>query len=165
MKDESRLSRAAIATMGCSLIAVCAYIAVRNYQADSIPTSVALIDAGKAFPGAHVCESEPHPLLMALASEHAQYMARHRRQGHQRWNERSREIIAELGQVTPAEICAESWDRQAHDPLPEVATEMFRCWKTSEGHWSVASRKHRWFGCDMAQGRNGVWYACIIVAD
>lgn len=40
-----------------------------------------LIEAGKVYPGAAVCASEPHPMLMRMAAEHAEYMARVRRQG------------------------------------------------------------------------------------
>jgi len=127
-------------------------------------TSQALIDAGLAYRGAHVCESEPHDLLQSLARGHAQYQATKRRQGHQRFQERFDAIYEALG-LSAAEIAAESWGRQRNDPLPEIGTEMFRCWEQSPGHWRVASARHKYFGADMAQGDNGVWYACILVAD
>lgn len=124
----------------------------------------ALIQAGSAFPGAHVCESEPHDLLMRLAREHSQYQAERQTQGHQGFQQRFETIYRELG-LYAAEICAETWDRQEFDKPLEIGTEMFRCWKGSPGHWRVASERHRWFGASVARGMNGIWYATIIVAD
>lgn len=128
------------------------------------PESAALESAGKAFPGAMVCESERHELLQTLADEHATYMARTCRQGHQRFDSRFQRIRRELN-MSAAEICAESWRRQADLPLEQVGHEMFKCWRQSPGHWRTASRKHRFWGGSMAKGRNGIWYSCIIVAD
>jgi hypothetical protein len=127
-------------------------------------TSQALTDAGLIYPGARVCESEPHELLQWLARDHAKYQAAKRRQGHQRFQERFDAIYKALG-LYAVEIAAESWDRQRNDPLPEIGKEMFRCWEQSPGHWRVASARHKYFGADMAQGSNGVWYACILAAD
>ena len=122
------------------------------------------MNAGIFYPGAHVCESEPHDLLQSLARGHAQYQASRQRQGHQRFQERFDAIYKALG-LSAAEIAAESWERQRDDPLLAIGVEMFRCWEQSSGHWRVASTKHKYFGADMAQGNNGVWYACILVAD
>ena len=136
-----------------------------NAKPDLHNTSEGLIEAGLQFPGANVCKSEPHPLLMELATKHAEYQARVRTQGHQNFNKRSQEIMnAGLGRET-AEICAESWKRQENDSMFDLGWEMFKCWKESPGHWSVASKQHRYFGADMAKGSNGVWYSCIIVCN
>ncbi len=124
----------------------------------------ALIDAGHAYPAA-VVESEQHPFLMQLAQEHAEYMARARRQDHQGWdgrNGRFQRVLAKFGQVQTQEICNESWRGQS---LEDAAHEMWRSWQLSEGHWSVASKRHRLAGFGMALGRSGVWYACVVVVD
>jgi len=124
-----------------------------------------LIKVGTEFPGARACQSEHHPALQTAAEQHARYQARVCRQGHQRWAQRSEQLARKIPGVQFCEICAESWDRQRDEPLPEIAREMYRCWKQSPGHWRVASTRHRYFGAAMAQGRNGIWYACIIVGD
>jgi len=124
-----------------------------------------LIEAGKGFNGAHVQESEIHPLLMGMATRHANYQALHNTQGHQLFQQRVTELQQTMGQYVYAEIVAESWVRQVNDTPLELGTEMFRCWEKSSGHWSVASKKHKYFGADMAKGKSGVWYACVLVAD
>jgi hypothetical protein len=128
------------------------------------PTAQGMVDAGKKYPEAHVCESQPHPLLMQLASEQAQYQAQHQTQGHQGFSARYQKIEqAEIGSATG--ICAESWPWQRDESMFNLGTEMFKCWRQSSEHWAVVCRKHKWFGAEMAQGQNGIWYATIIVAD
>ena len=112
-----------------------------------------------------VCQSEMHPFLMQLASEHANYMARIGVQGHQEFDSRFQKIIQAGVGRTAAEICAESWDWQVSESMYALGWEMFKCWSQSPGHWSVASKKHIYFGAAMAKGSNGVWYSCIIVAN
>lgn len=129
------------------------------------PTATGLIEAGKKYPDAKVCQSEPHPLLMELAKQHAKYMASIGVQGHQNFNTRFQKIIQAGVGVTAAEICAESWSWQKGESMETLGEEMFRCWRKSPRHWSVAKKQHKYFGCDMSRGLNGVWYACIIVAD
>lgn len=131
------------------------------YQPDE--AAQALIEAGRVYPGARVCESEPQPLLMRLAAEHAAYQAEHRRQGHQGFQGRYERITA-AGLGPSAEICAESWPWQDSEGLEALGAEMFRSWGHSPGHWRVASAPHRWFGAGMARGSNGIWYSCILVA-
>ena len=128
------------------------------------PIQKAIIDAGNEYPGVQVCLSEPHQRLMELAQDQADYMARKQKQGHQNFQSRYNIINKELG-LSATEICAESWSWQKNETYLELGIEMFRCWKQSPGHWSVASKKHKYFGCGMAQGKNGVWYACIITAN
>jgi len=126
--------------------------------------SEALIEAGLRFKGAHICESQPHPLLMQLCSQHAQYMADHKTLGHQNFQERWDTIRSILG-VNASEIAAETWDRQKDDSLDEIGTEMFTSWKSSSGHWKIANIKHTFVGADMAQGLDGIWYGVMIAAD
>jgi len=127
--------------------------------------SEALIEAGLRFEGAHICESQPHPLLMQLCSSHTQYMVDYKQLGHQNFQERWDTINRILG-VSAAEIAAQTWDRQRNDTLEAVADEMFKCWRQSTGHWRIASVKHKFFGGDMCQNEeNGIWYSCMIGAD
>lgn len=129
------------------------------------PSQTGLIEAGKVFLGAHVCESEVHPLLMEMATRHANYQASHQQQGHQLFSQRVDELSRTMGSYAYAEIAAESWNWQVNDTMLELGAEMFKCWKQSPGHWDVASKKHRYMGGDVAKGNNGIWYACIITAD
>jgi hypothetical protein len=117
------------------------------------------------YPGAHVCEAEQHPLLMEMASRHAKYQADHCAQGHQRFQQRADELYKTMGQYKYAEIAAESWERQVNDSPEDLGKEMFYCWERSPGHWSVASVSHKYFGADMALGKDNIWYACILTAD
>ena len=127
-------------------------------------TSEGLINAGLNFDGAHVCESQMHPLLQQLATGQANYMAQVCQQGHQNFQERYDKIQQEL-KLGAAEICAESWPEQINDSYYDLGVEMFKCWKQSPGHWEVASKKHKYCGIEMAKGSNGIWYACILVAE
>lgn len=129
------------------------------------PTQNGLIAAGKVYPGAHVCEAEQHPLLMEMATRHAKYQADHCAQGHQRFQQRADELYKTMGQYKYAEIAAESWERQVNDSPEDLGKEMFYCWERSPGHWSVASVSHKYFGADMALGKDNIWYACILTAD
>ena len=109
--------------------------------------------------------SAEHPVLMAAAREHALYQAGACHQGHQRWEQRVARLQRQMPRCEFAEICAESWPEQDGQSQAALQAEMFRCWRQSPGHWSVARRRHKYFGGALARGRNGIWYACIIVAD
>jgi hypothetical protein len=102
---------------------------------------------------------------MLMATRHAQYQAAHRQQGHQLFDARVTELRKTMTNSSFAEICAESWKEQKNDSKRALGDEMFKGWRSSPGHWSVASKKHQYYGADMAMDSNGVWYACIIVAD
>ena len=124
-----------------------------------------LIQAGRRYPGARVCESQQHPALMAAAQRHAEYQARVRRLGHQGFGNRVAELQGTAGAGSYAEICAQSWVWQAKETSFKLGWEMFWCWQRSPGHWSVASRKHHLFGAGMAKGADNIWYSCIIVKE
>jgi hypothetical protein len=128
-------------------------------------TAIGLITAGNKYPGANVCRSEPNAILMEMAARHAKYQASICVQGHQNFDARCNELRKTLGNFEYAEICAESWPEQVNDSMEALGWEMFKCWKYSPGHWSVACKQHRYFGASMSRGANGTWYACIIVAD
>ena len=127
-------------------------------------TSEGLISAGLNYEGAHVCESQMHPLLQQLTEDHEKYMAQTCRQGHQDFQSRYDKIQQELN-LGAAEICAESWSEQENSSYYDLGIEMFKCWQQSPGHWEVASKKHKYCGIEMAKGSNGIWYASILVAD
>ena len=127
--------------------------------------AVGLLVGGFLTTGAHVCESPPHGTLMAMASRHARYQASHHKQGHQLWASRYRELQRVMGsKLDYREICAESWPNQSKASHIAIGRGMFQSWQQSDGHWSIASKAHTWFGYDMHKSDKGIWYACIIVA-
>jgi len=149
------------------LVGLALFVGCRGEQCQAIdyaPYAEGLRQAGLKYPGAHVCESERSELLDKLAQGHSEYQARVDVQGHQGFDRRYAKIRDTL-HMGAAEICAESWDWQRNCTPLELGQEMFKCWRQSPGHWSVASRKHRFAGYGMAVGRRGVWYATILVAD
>jgi len=133
---------------------------------NTLPASMqGLVDGGNVFNGGNVQKSEPREILIEAAGKHAQYQADRQLQGHQLWDRRYRELQAKMPGYGFAEIAAESWKWQQHESMKALGYEMFKCWKYSSGHWRVASKRHKYWGGAMAMGRNGIWYACIIVAD
>jgi hypothetical protein len=137
--------------------------AARGADDPARPWNDGLVAAGRVFPGARVFEGQPDPQLQAFAREHAEYQARTQQQGHQRWETRFHAISKAMGNRPPTEICAESWPWEK-DAAPEtVGRSMFQAWRQSPGHWRVASTPSLQYGAAMARGRNGIWYATIIV--
>ena len=103
-----------------------------------------------------------HPLLMQLATDHALFMARTNRQGHQHWEQRHAIIKKNLN-IHGTEVCAESWWWEKRPE--EAADSMWKSWfYHPTGHKEVCIAKHLCYGAAMAKGRR-VWYACIIVGD
>jgi hypothetical protein len=125
----------------------------------------ALYYAGFNYPGAKVCQSQVHNTLVQAAINHSKYMASCGVQGHQFFSQRVAQLTQSMGGYRYAEICAESWQEQANASGQALGYEMFKCWRQSPGHWSVASTVHRFMGAGMTRGKNGIWYACILVAD
>jgi len=99
---------------------------------------------------------EPAPIVMQMAAEHALYQAERGVITHQNFGVRSSRCQEVLGSGTPAEICAQS---QPGLGLFEGATACMRAWRNSSAHWSIAKRSQRYYGYDMARGKNGAWYA------
>ena len=124
-----------------------------------------LIMAGRELEEVQVCFSPEHPILWKAAYDHARYQAKHQMQGHQNWTTRWRALRKRLPGYRITEICAESWYWETHDSYISIGKSMFESWKTSSGHWDVATKKHDIYGASMAMGKNGIWYACIIVGD
>lgn len=123
------------------------------------------IPSGFTYPDALVLESDRNVAISRIAQGHADYQAKVGVQGHQGFDQRRMWLISTVGPGAYAEICAESWDRQANDSPEELWTEMFTSWRQSPGHWSVASRKHSEYGSGMAKSKRGIWYATIITRD
>ena len=90
-----------------------------------------------------IFDSPRHPALDAMARRNCETQARLNRQGHHDWDRRYRELAATMGPGKYAEICAESWPWQAGESETALWAEMFKCWKQSPGHWSVAKGRHR----------------------
>ena len=100
-------------------------------------------------------EGIPAPIMLQLTTEHALYQAERNVLTHQNFGVRSSQAQEVLGSGTPAEICAQS---QSGLGLFEGAIACMRAWRYSSAHWSIAKRTHRYYGYDMAQGKNGAWY-------
>jgi hypothetical protein len=110
-------------------------------------------------------DSPRHPLLQRLAGEYAAAMARKGRQdGHHGFAKRAAEIQRELG-LQAREITAESWRWEANASEAELWQSAMDAWRSSAGHWAVASRPHTWAGAAMAKSRRGVWFFCVITVD
>ncbi len=125
----------------------------------------ALIEAGRDYTGARVCQSIEHPSLWLVARDHARYQAKHKKQGHQNWEARRGVLRRKIPGYTFTEICAESWYWETDESLYTLGWGMFEGWSQSRGHWKIASKKHDIFGASMALGKDGIWYACIIVGN
>ena len=148
----------------------CTVLVVPNYDiigptGDLTATQLGLLEAARAYPGAHIGESEVHPLLMAMAARHAKYQADRRQMGHQLFSERVAELQKSMGHLAFSEIAAVSWREQVNASKRELGDEMMKCWRNSAPHWSVASKKHKYVGGDMALGTDDGWYSCMLVAD
>lgn len=98
-----------------------------------------------------------HPLLSVEAQKHSIHQASIHLQGHHGWDARFHAINARLpaGHVA-YEVCSESWPGQT---MLDAADECVDSWRQSSGHWGQVSRQATYYGYDMRQGRNGVWYA------
>lgn len=101
--------------------------------------------------------------LLAFESfRHSRNQASMQLQGHHQWDSRFQQIKSQLpGGLVPTEVCAESWPGQR---LEDAAIECVRSWRFSSGHWSAVSDDNTYYGYDMKQGRNGIWYATGIFA-
>lgn len=105
---------------------------------------------------------EIHPAVMRGATEHAESQAKTGVLGHQNFGTRTAKIIAEIGDGSASEICAQSWSGEG---LYEAAIGCVRAWRGSSGHWSLARRKHTFYGYDIVKGANNTWYAVGLFVD
>ena len=131
-----------------------------------------LVQAGKTYqfkqhkggPGVRCFRgSKPHKFLQQMALRQAKYQAKYITQGHQNWDDRFEECRRHLpAGFMVAENAAESWPENSRI---EAATEMFYCWERSPGHWGLCQHKGAaYYGINMSKGRNGVYYATLLVA-
>lgn len=130
-----------------------------------------LIEAGRKYiwdfheggPGVRVLKTgKSHKYLEVMSLRHAKYQARVMVQGHQNWEQRFHEILAELPKgFMVAENAAESWKWNSR---VEAATEAFHSWEQSPGHWATCNRRCTYFGINMSKGKNGIWYVAMLVA-
>jgi hypothetical protein len=98
-----------------------------------------------------------HPLLSVEAQKHSIHQASIGLQGHHNWDARFHAINGRLESGHVAyEVCSESWPGQT---MLDAAEECVDSWRQSGGHWGQVSRQASYYGYDMRQGRNGVWYA------
>jgi uncharacterized protein YkwD len=121
----------------------------------------ALFEVGLAYPGANICKSSQHMLLMSLMTEHAQDMADYEKLGHQNFQSRWDECHQKLG-ISCAEIAAMSWADRSDEDLDKIAKQMWDSWRSSPGHWKIARQEYKFVGGDMAKSSKGIWYACVI---
>jgi len=115
-------------------------------------------------------QSTPHKALDSLAEEYADQMAAigsqsRNGEGHFGWSDRYNRALRVTGGTRAQEITAESWPGQPGMSWEDQWEEYAESWIQSPGHWSVASKKHRWIGTGSAMGRNGTWYGCLIAVD
>lgn len=106
-------------------------------------------------------DSVRHELLQRLAEQHAAYMARVNRQGHQGFQGRWDIVHAELG-FSATEICAESWPEQRDLPEADLLVEAVKCWRQSPGHWRVAGTRHKFSGVAIGRGRRVAYIVCLV---
>jgi len=124
-----------------------------------------LVSAARLYPGVRFHDGVRDPLLVQLAQEAADAMARrgergYRWDGHPGWNQRHAEIRRKLG-MAGVEVSAMERPGEGDD----IAREAFHDWRQSAGHWRVVATPHKRFGDGLARSRRGVYFAVIIVAD
>lgn len=102
-----------------------------------------------------------HPSLADGAMQQASYQANVGQQGHQNFESRFHSLSASAGSSV-SEVCAESWPGQN---MIDSCLDCVDSWRHSSGHWRGVSGRHRAFGYDIRQGRNGIWYGTGIFAD
>lgn len=124
-----------------------------------------LVAAARLYPGVRFHEGVRDPLLVGMAQEAADAMARrgergYRWDGHPGWSQRHAEIRRTL-RMTGVEVSAMERPGEGDD----IAREAFNDWKQVPGHWRVVATPHKRFGDGLARSRRGVWFAAVVVAD
>lgn len=120
-----------------------------------------IIEAGKEMGVQSIKSGRYDQTLQDEAEQYAKQMAEICRQdGHGGWDRRMNRLIKKLPQYSYQEITAESWSWQDNKAS---APEMFKCWRQSPGHWSVANGNCAVYGYAMARGRNNIYYGVGIV--
>lgn len=141
------------------------------------PPVPAILRAANETPGVRIQEATRDSYLREMAQDYAEQMAainsqsklvwrngRRIKEGHFGVERRYADIRSTLG-MKGDEVTAESWPRQRNASKVELWQEMFKSWKGSSGHWAVVSARHDRFGDGLAMSKQGIWYACVLVAD
>jgi hypothetical protein len=105
-----------------------------------------------------------HPGFLGHAARHSARQASLRSQHHANLMAAIGQIQGQTGEYLRggSEIVAESWGGEG---LMEACYSCVDAWRHSAGHWGSLSRQRRYYGYDIAQGPNGVWYATGIFTD
>jgi hypothetical protein len=125
----------------------------------------AMIEAADAYPGVKFHHGERDPLLVRLAQETADTLARrgewgYRFDGHPGWDAKYQTIRKQLG-MRAVEVSARSWRGQTVG----IERGMYDSWRASTGHWRVVSTPHKRYGEGIAKSRRGTYFSAVIVAD
>lgn len=106
---------------------------------------------------------KPHKVIQRFTQQHANYQAKYLTAGHQFWAARREKLIRAAPDATDfVEVCVASWDWNT-TPRP-AAIDIFDSWRQSPGHWSVVNGRYHFWSYAMAQGSDGRWFACGIMA-
>lgn len=109
-----------------------------------------------------------HPAFLEHAQNHSARQANTGRQHHADLIAASNWLQGRVGVGFggASEVVAESWGRfVGGENVLEASFTCVDMWRHSAGHWGAVSRRHAYFGYDIAQGRDGTWYATGIFAD
>jgi len=109
--------------------------------------------------------SPQHPVLNAIAQQHAENMARLNNLGHFGASSRFAKMREATGLKRPAEICARVWRSSGYETWAEQWRAYAQTWRTSPAHWRVARVQHKLIGVGSARAKNGTWYGCLISID
>ena len=116
-----------------------------------------LVAAGRKIDVLSLRTGKNHPVLQAMATNHAIYQARYGIQGHQDWDHRVKELYRDMPDCgTFSEVANESWPDQ---DAPAAADEMYISWRKSPGHWSAVNGVCSFWGYAMSYNAGKkIWY-------
>jgi hypothetical protein len=103
-----------------------------------------------------------HPELAAGAAKQSAYQASIGVQGHHHWESRVHHLVSRTHAHGASEVVAESWENQG---MIDSCIDCVLSWRHSPGHWGAVSRNQKYYGYDIRQGGNGIWYGTGIFAN
>jgi hypothetical protein len=103
-----------------------------------------------------------HPELAEGARKQSAYQAQIGVQGHHNWESRIHHLVSSTRAGGASEVVAESWPNQG---MIDSCIDCVLSWRHSPGHWGAVSRNQRYYGYDIRQGGNGIWYGTGIFAN
>ena len=110
----------------------------------------------------HSTEGKMHAELAEGARKQSAYQASIGVQGHHHWETRVHHLVSSTRAHGASEVVAESWPNQG---MIDSCIDCVQSWRHSPGHWSAVSGTHRYYGYDIRQGGNGIWYGTGIFAN